>query len=122
MFFPQLCHAEADDREADDMDSEKDEQERQVKKLLSSDTKLQSQVVLERINKIEKALKHKLQSNYESVRKAFLSLDTDHDGYITVEDFLRTFGDFADLHYNDLRKLILSKSTKNQGKISYEDF
>lgn len=104
------------------MDSEKDEQERQVKKLLSSDTKLQSQVVLERINKIEKALKHKLQSNYESVRKAFLSLDTDHDGYITVEDFLRTFGDFADLHYNDLRKLILSKSTKNQGKISYEDF
>lgn len=38
-FFPQLCHAETDDKEADDMDSEKDEQEKRVKQLLSSDTR-----------------------------------------------------------------------------------
>jgi hypothetical protein len=27
------------------------------------------------------------------VRKAFLGLDTDYDGFITVEDILRNFGD-----------------------------
>lgn len=43
------------------------------------------------------------------MRVAFLALDSDHDGYITVEDFLRTFGD-TDFSYNDLRKLIESKN------------
>jgi Ca2+-binding EF-hand superfamily protein len=33
-----------------------------------------------------------MSNNYDSVRKAFLSMDTDHDGFITVEDFMRIFG------------------------------
>lgn len=56
-----------------------------------------------------------------SVRQAFLALDSDHDGYITVEDLLRKFGDFADLNFNDLKKLVHAKASKC-GKISYEDF
>jgi Ca2+-binding EF-hand superfamily protein len=65
----------------------------------------------------------RLNSNYETVRKAFLALDADHDGYITVEDFLRGF-EGNDLNFNDLKKLIESKSkdTYNKGKLSYEDF
>ena len=33
----------------------------------------------------------KLSNNFDSVRKAFLSIDGDHDGFLTVEDFYRTF-------------------------------
>ena len=46
-----------------------------------------------RISKLERILKQKLSNNYHSVRKAFLDMDADHDGYITIEDFLRNFGD-----------------------------
>ena len=32
-------------------------------------------------------------------------MDADHDGYITVEDFLRNFSDI-DVQYEDMAKLI----------------
>jgi Ca2+-binding EF-hand superfamily protein len=71
---------------------------------------------------VEKILKDKFSNNWESVRKAFLALDTDYDGYITVEDILRYFGQEKDLDYNDLKKLIQDKDSKKQGKIGYTDF
>ena len=37
-------------------------------------------------------LKERFSNNWDSVRKAFLGLDTDYDGFITVEDILRNFG------------------------------
>lgn len=45
-----------------------------------------------RLKKLEKLLKERFSNNWDSVRKAFLGLDTDYDGYITVEDILRYFG------------------------------
>jgi len=51
-------------------------------------------------------LKLKFSNCYESVRKAFLALDSDYDGYITVEDILRYFGNEKEINYNDLKKLI----------------
>jgi Ca2+-binding EF-hand superfamily protein len=56
--------------------------------------------------KIERILRKKLSNNYDSVRKAFLALDSDHDGFITIEDFMRNFGDNKDLQFVDLKKLI----------------
>ena len=56
------------------------------------------------------------------MRKAFLSLDTDYDGYITVEDILKYFGNEKDLNYNDLKKLMIDKDSKKQGRIGYSDF
>jgi len=44
-----------------------------------------------RVKRLEKLLKDRF-SNFDSVRKAFLGLDTDYDGFITVEDILRYFG------------------------------
>tara|TARA_B110000285_G_C15026385_1_gene564390 strand:- start:69 stop:206 length:138 start_codon:yes stop_codon:yes gene_type:complete len=41
---------------------------------------------------LERKLRLKMSNNYDSVRKAFLSMDTDHDGFIAVEDFMRIFG------------------------------
>lgn len=53
------------------------------------------------------------------MRKAFLDLDFDYDGYITVEDMLRFFGASKDLNYDDLKKLIRDKDSTKRGKISY---
>jgi Ca2+-binding EF-hand superfamily protein len=49
-------------------------------------------------------------------------LDGDYDGFITVEDILRNFGQEKDLNYNDLKKIITDKDSKKIGKINYSDF
>lgn len=51
-----------------------------------------------------------------------MALDTDHDGYITIEDLLKYFGNEPDINYNDLKKLITDKDKKKQGRIDYADF
>ena len=104
------------------MDSQKGDEERQVKKQMTENREGQPKIVQDRIDKIEKLLRRKLGDSYTSVRKAFLALDTDHDGFITTEDFLRAFGDEKGIKYADLKKLIQSKDHLNDGKISYESF
>jgi Ca2+-binding EF-hand superfamily protein len=66
-------------------------------------------------------IKDKFANNWVSVRKAFLDLDTDYDGFVTVEDLLRFFGD-KEFDFSDLKKLIFDKDSKKLGKISYSDF
>lgn len=56
------------------------------------------------------------------MRKAFLALDSDYDGYISVEDILKYFANETDLNYNDLKKLLIDKDTKKEGRLSYMDF
>lgn len=56
------------------------------------------------------------------MRKAFLALDQDFDGFITVEDILKYFGTDTDLNYNELQKLMNDKDSKKQGRINYPDF
>jgi hypothetical protein len=51
-----------------------------------------------------------------------LLLDSDYDGFITIEDILKYFGNETDLNYNDLKKLIFDKDHKKEGKIGYMDF
>ena len=48
-------------------------------------------------------------------------MDTDHDGYITIEDFLRNFSDI-DVSYEDIAKLIKERDSKKKGTLHYEDF
>ena len=68
-------------------------------------------------------LKERFSNNWDSVRKAFLGLDTDYDGYITVEDILRYFGkDIKEFVFNDLKKLIMEKDSTKKGKLGYSDF
>ena len=53
------------------------------------------------------------------MRKAFLALDTDYDGFITVEDILKYFGNETDLNFNDLKKLITDKDARGEGRLGY---
>jgi Ca2+-binding EF-hand superfamily protein len=62
----------------------------------------QPKVIEDRLIVLETRLKTKFSNCFESVRKAFLMLDTDYDGYITIEDILKYFGNETDLNYNDL--------------------
>lgn len=59
-------------------------------------------------------IKDKFANNWVSVRKAFLDLDSDYDGFVTVEDIMRYFG--TDLNkefdFRDLKKLIMDKDSK----------
>lgn len=76
-----------------------------------------------RIRGLERKLKERF-SHFDSVRKAFLNLDTDYDGYITVEDILRSFGqdNSRDFNFNDLKKLISEKDSSGRGRLGYADF
>ena len=74
------------------------------------------------MKRLEKLLKDRF-ANFDSVRKAFLGLDTDYDGFITVEDILRYFGqDSNEFNYNDLKKLITEKDSTGRGMLGYADF
>ena len=44
-----------------------------------------------RLKDIERLLRTVFKDNFISVRKAFLSLDSDHDGLVSIEDFYRAF-------------------------------
>lgn len=72
--------------------------------------------------KLETKLKIKFSNCFESVRKAFLGLDTDYDGFVTIEDILKYFGNETDLNYNDLKKLMKDKDHLKRGKLNYGDF
>ena len=80
-------------------------------------------MIEDRLDTLERDLKKKFSNVYESVRKAFLHLDSDYDGYITVEDIMRHFGENnKGINYNDLKKLITDKDSRKQGRINYQDF
>ena len=78
----------------------------------------------DKIKKIDSFLKEKLANIYTSVKKAFLDLDMDRDGYISVEDIMKYFGTQTELSIVDLKK-ILSDRSSHPSKlplISYQDF
>jgi Ca2+-binding EF-hand superfamily protein len=57
------------------------------------------------------------------VRKAFLALDSDYDGFITIEDLLRYIGEGSkDFSYKDLQKVIMDKDSSKRGMLCYSDF
>ena len=123
MFFPHLYLINDDAEE-----SEEEKQDRKEKKELLKNKEKQPEIIMERLRKLEKLLKVKFSNNWDSVRKAFLGLDTDYDGYITVEDILRNFGNQAsansdsNFNFNDLKKILIEKDSSKKGKLGYADF
>lgn len=116
-FFPHLYLIQEGD------DSEEEKNDRQLKVDMKKNSEKQQDMIVERLKKLEKVLKVRFSNNWDSVRKAFLGLDTDYDGYITVEDILRYFGqDSKEFNFKDLKKVIMEKDSTKQGKLGYSDF
>lgn len=77
-----------------------------------------------KLKDLEKLLKDRLSNNWVSVRKAFLDLDQDYDGFITAEDFAKLVGG-ASTHgfdFNLLKMLIRMKNTDKAPQVNYTDF
>lgn len=115
-FYPHLYVVE----EEPQSDEERDQFKKKLEFKKNKDQ--QPKVVESRILKLEKLLKTKFGSCFESVRKAFLILDTDYDGFITIEDLLKYFANETEIDYDDLKKLINDKDSKKQGRLNYTDF
>ena len=51
-------------------------------------------------------------------------MDWNHDGIVTVEDFIRVFSEVSDSKhlFKDLQKLLKDKDTKGIGHLNYNDF
>ena len=80
-----------------------------------------------KIKEIEEALKERLSSNWVSVRKAFLDLDLDYDGFISAEEFAKLIGGSAGstkYDFNLLKMLIKMRSgdKHNVGKVNFTEF
>jgi Ca2+-binding EF-hand superfamily protein len=88
-----------------------------------SDDKTKSDILVHRMKKIERLMKEKFSNNWTSIRKAFLDIDMDYDGFITAEDIARQFTkDNQKLDFRDLRTLIKNRDSKRKGKIDFKDF
>ena len=74
---------------------------------------------------IEQVLKEKLSNNWVSVRKAFLDLDEDYDGYLTAEDFAKLIGGASGssrYDFNIIKIMVNMKNKKKNSKINYTEF
>ncbi len=68
-----------------------------------------------KMKQIDQILKERLSNNWVSVRKAFLDLDEDFDGYLTAENFAKLIGGSAGsskFDFNLLKMLIKMKNAK----------
>jgi len=75
-----------------------------------------------KMKQIEEGLKERLSSNWVSVRKAFLDLDEDFDGYITAENFAKIIGGSSGsskFDFNLLKMMMKMKNDKKDAKINY---
>jgi len=115
-FFPHLCMV------AEDNQSDSEKAVKKMKGELKTNGDRQPAIVEKRIRKLDEMLKHKFSLNYSSVREAFLSLDGNFDGKITVEDMLKHFKPEDGIDYDDLKKLLTDKDSKHEGTINYSDF
>jgi len=106
----------------DDCQSNADRRALSIKNSLKHNSTQQPAIIEARINAMDKMIKMKFSDAYHTVRQAFLALDTDYDGYVTLEDILRHFDKGHNFNGEDLKKLITDKDSKKTGRINYSDF
>ena len=74
-----------------------------------------------RLKELDERIRTKFSENWQLVRKAFLDNDLDHDGYLTIDEFMAMFDRKNEvIDCNDLKKLFQFKSKNNKlGRMSY---
>lgn len=115
-FFPQL-HILQEENQSDE-----DREVFEAALEFTQNRETQPEVIEKRIKDLEKHIKAKIANNYFQVRKAFLALDTDFDGFITVEDLLRYMGHNEKVNFDDMKKLIMDKDPTKTGRLGYTEF
>jgi Ca2+-binding EF-hand superfamily protein len=93
---------------------------------------LKNAAMMKEMLALERNLKHKLQLNYNNVRKAFLDLDKNHNGYVNAEELARLlqYGvkpqdpnkQDQDLDYSLLEYLIKMRCRQDGTELSYNKF
>ena len=106
MFFPQLYLV----KEEPQSDEEREMHEK--KRELKQDK--HPKHLEERILNLDKQIRLKLGLTFTKVRKAFLSIDDNHKGYVTIEDLLKFLDGSISIDYNDLKKLLRDKDSTHQ--------
>ena len=76
---------------------------------------------------LENNIRIRLQNDYTSVRKAFLDLDLDRDGFIEPTEIIRLYGHSFDIQYDLLeaifqRNCLSGKIQESKTSINYSDF
>ncbi len=87
-------------RSVSKLDEDHEERQKNDDLIGMKDDKKSTQFVSDRIREIENAIRSKFANNWTSVRKAFLDVDKDYDGFITAEDIAKFYG--ADVDFKDI--------------------
>ena len=67
----------------------------------------------EHVKKLDARLKKKVSLDFSSVRKAFLSIDDNHRGYITAETLAKYLGATGQKHFDfTLLEILIKLNTK----------
>lgn len=85
-----------------------------------NDEKHSNEVITNRLKIIEDQIRKRFANNWTSVRKAFLDVDTDHDGLISTEDIAKLCG--GNIDFKDLEVLIKNRDIKREGYLNFKDF
>ena len=92
------------------------------KEAFKKDKDAQPDNTMDRLKDLERMMKTRFGNNYHSVRKAFLAMDSDRDGFLDVENFLAYFINEKGINYDDLKKLLTDKDSEKRGMLNYKDF
>ena len=77
-------------------------------------------VVMARLKRIENVIKTKISSNWNQVRKAFLDIDSDYDGFITAQDLTELCGGAFEIE--ELRMLMKCRGFDKTYQINFKQF
>jgi Ca2+-binding EF-hand superfamily protein len=115
IFFPQLYLVQEDKDDSEEMKA------KEMRQQIDNNRAEQPKLIEQRIKDLEIKIKLKFSNQFDSVKKAFLSLDSDYDGYVTAEELIKIIGS-GDTRFADLSKLVMDKDTTKTGKLNYTDF
>ena len=76
------------------------------------------------MKKLNQLICDKISRNFNSVNKAFLTLDLNHDGYVEPKDIVSIYGMHLSIDYSDLVKIMEFSNSKRDGtgRLNYPDF
>jgi len=110
--------------DSSDSDTENKKSKISTTSLHSSFSNVKQSVIAVKVKALEIEIKQKMSRNFNSVRKAWLELDDNHKGLITVEELAKFLGANIKLNFDySLLEILVKMRTKSlSNSITYNDF